>query len=141
MDSLEITVNDHHGQLIYLKDSHKNISTISKLVKDDKTITSDLKTLADRLETTWYMPTLSEGDIMVHCLNTVHAYLILTISFLDYHVIYDLHLLLNILILDGLLIGGVMMGYKFLDFGQAINEQLEKSLIEVLRSGFWSTGF
>ena len=33
-----------------------------------------------------------------------------------------------------------MMGYKFLDFGQAINDQLEKSLIEVLRSGFWSTG-
>ena len=32
------------------------------------------------------------------------------------------------------------MGYKFLDFGQAINDQLEKSLIEVLRSGFWSTG-
>lgn len=32
------------------------------------------------------------------------------------------------------------MGYKFLDFGQSINDQLEKSLIEVLRSGFWSTG-
>ena len=32
------------------------------------------------------------------------------------------------------------MGYKFLDFGQAINDQLEKSLIEVLHSGFWSTG-
>ena len=65
--------DDHHGQLIYLKDSHKNISTISKLVKDDKTITSNLKSLADRLETTWYMPSLSKGDIMVHCLNTVHA--------------------------------------------------------------------
>ena len=44
------------------------------------------------------------------------------------------------MILDGLLIGEVMMGYKFLDFGQAINDQLEKSLIEVLHSGFWSTG-
>ena len=32
------------------------------------------------------------------------------------------------------------MGYKFLDFGQSINDELEKSLIEVLRSGFWSTG-
>ena len=32
------------------------------------------------------------------------------------------------------------MGYKFLDFGQPINDQLEKSLIEVLHSGFWSTG-
>ena len=32
------------------------------------------------------------------------------------------------------------MGYKFLDFGQEINDQLEKSLIEVLHSGFWSTG-
>lgn len=62
-----------HGQLIYLKDSQKHISTISKLVKDDKTISSDLKNLADRLETDWYMPTLSKGDIMVHCLNIVHA--------------------------------------------------------------------
>lgn len=33
-----------------------------------------------------------------------------------------------------------MMGYKFLDFGQSTNDQLEKSLVEVLRSGFWSTG-
>ena len=33
-----------------------------------------------------------------------------------------------------------MMGYKFLDFGQAINDQLEKALVEVLHSGFWSTG-
>ena len=65
--------DDHHGQLIYLKDSHKNVSTISKLVKDDRTISSDLKSLADRLESIWYMPTLSKGDIMVHCLNTVHA--------------------------------------------------------------------
>tara|TARA_R110000824_G_C15217290_1_gene677216 strand:- start:1799 stop:2857 length:1059 start_codon:yes stop_codon:yes gene_type:complete len=32
------------------------------------------------------------------------------------------------------------MGYKFLDFSQSINDQLEKSLVEVLRSGFWSTG-
>ena len=32
------------------------------------------------------------------------------------------------------------MGYKFLDFGQSINDQLEKSLIKVLHSGFWSTG-
>ena len=63
----------HHGQLIYLKDSHQNVSTISKLVKDDRTITSDLKGLADRLKTTWYIPTLSKGDIMFHCLNTVHA--------------------------------------------------------------------
>ena len=66
--------DDHHGQLIYLKDSYKNVSTISKSVKDDRTISSDLKTLADRLESIWYMPTLSKGDIMVHCLNTVHAY-------------------------------------------------------------------
>ena len=70
---IPLASEDHHGQLIYLKDSHKNISTISKLVKGDKTITSDLKSLADRLETNWYMPTLSKGDIMVHCLNTVHA--------------------------------------------------------------------
>lgn len=33
-----------------------------------------------------------------------------------------------------------MMGYKFLDFGKPINDELEKSLIEVLHSGFWSTG-
>ena len=65
--------DDHHGQLIYLKDSHKNVSAISKLVKGDRTITSDLKSLADSLESIWYMPTLSKGDIMVHCLNTVHA--------------------------------------------------------------------
>ncbi len=32
------------------------------------------------------------------------------------------------------------MGYKFLDFNESINEQLEKSLIDVLHSGFWSTG-
>ena len=32
------------------------------------------------------------------------------------------------------------MGYKFLDFSQPINDQLEKALVEVLRSGFWSTG-
>jgi len=32
------------------------------------------------------------------------------------------------------------MGYKFLDFNKSINEQLEKSLVDVLHSGFWSTG-
>ena len=63
----------HHGQLVYLKDSHKNISSITKLVKDDRTITSDLKGLADHLETTWYLPKISKGDIVFHCLNVVHA--------------------------------------------------------------------
>jgi len=33
-----------------------------------------------------------------------------------------------------------MMGYKFLDFNKSINQQLEKSLVDVLHSGFWSTG-
>jgi ectoine hydroxylase-related dioxygenase (phytanoyl-CoA dioxygenase family) len=63
----------HHGQLVYLKDSHQNISKITKLVKDDRTITSDLKGLADNLETTWYLPKISKGDIVFHCLNVVHA--------------------------------------------------------------------
>ena len=65
--------DSHHGQLVYLKDSHKNISSITKLVKDDRTITSDLKDLADHLETTWYLPKISKGDIVFHCLNVVHA--------------------------------------------------------------------
>ena len=65
--------DSHHGQLVYLKDSHKNISSITKLVKDDRTITSDLKGLADHLETTWYLPKISKGDIVFHCLNVVHA--------------------------------------------------------------------
>lgn len=65
--------DSHHGQLVYLKDSYKNISTISKLVKDDRIITSDLKGLADHLETTWYLPKISKGDIVFHCLNVVHA--------------------------------------------------------------------
>ncbi len=62
-----------HGQLVYLKDSQQNISTISKLVKEDKVITSDLNGLADHLETTWYLPNISKGDIIFHCLNVVHA--------------------------------------------------------------------
>jgi hypothetical protein len=65
--------DSHHGQLVYLKDSYKNISTISKLVKSDRIITSDLKGLADHLETTWYLPKISKGDIVFHCLNVVHA--------------------------------------------------------------------
>ena len=65
--------DSHHGQLVYLKDSHKNISSITKLVKNDRTITSDLKGLADHLETTWYLPKISKGDIVFHCLNVVHA--------------------------------------------------------------------
>ena len=65
--------DSHHGQLVYLKDSHKNISSITKLVKEDRTITSDLKGLADHLETTWYLPKISKGDIVFHCLNVVHA--------------------------------------------------------------------
>ena len=32
------------------------------------------------------------------------------------------------------------MGYKFLDFSKPINDKLEKALVKVLRSGFWSTG-
>lgn len=62
-----------HGQLVYLKNSHKNIETISALVKKDRTITSDLKNLADQLETTWQLPTISKGDVVFHCLNAVHA--------------------------------------------------------------------
>ena len=66
-------VDSHHGQLVYLKDSHKNIPTITKLVRDDRTIASDLKGLADNLETTWYLPKVSKGDVVFHCLNIVHA--------------------------------------------------------------------
>ena len=66
-------VDHHHGQLVYLKNSHKNISTITKLVKDDRIITSDLQDLADHLETTWYLPKISKGDVVFHCLNVVHA--------------------------------------------------------------------
>ena len=62
-----------HGQLVYLKNSHKNIETISALVKKDRTITSDLKNLADQLGTTWQLPTISKGDVVFHCLNAVHA--------------------------------------------------------------------
>ena len=66
-------VDSHHGQLVYLKDSHKNIPTITKLVRDDRTIASDLKGLADNLETIWYLPKVSKGDVVFHCLNIVHA--------------------------------------------------------------------
>ncbi len=63
----------YHGQLVYLKDSHLNISTVSKLVSENKTITSDLKSLADHFKTIWYIPTLSKGDVVFHCLNNIHA--------------------------------------------------------------------
>jgi len=63
----------YHGQLIYLKNSHRNVSTITALVKKDRTIASDLKSLADQLDTTWELPTISKGDIIFHCLDTVHA--------------------------------------------------------------------
>lgn len=63
----------HHGQLVYLKDSQQNISRISKLVKEQRTITSDLQGLSDHFKTTWYIPTLSKGDVVFHCLNNVHA--------------------------------------------------------------------
>tara|TARA_R110000824_G_C15217290_1_gene677217 strand:- start:2847 stop:3665 length:819 start_codon:yes stop_codon:yes gene_type:complete len=63
----------HYGQLVYLKDSQQNISKISQLAKDKKTITSDLQGLADHFKTTWHIPTLSKGDVVFHCLNNVHA--------------------------------------------------------------------
>jgi len=62
-----------HGQLVYLKNSHKNIETISPLVKEDRTIASDLKSLENQLKTTWQLPNVSKGDVVFHCLNSVHA--------------------------------------------------------------------
>ena len=64
-----------HGQLVYLKDSHHDTmqNKLSKIVKTNRTISSDLSSLASSFETQWYIPNINEGDIIFHCLKNVHA--------------------------------------------------------------------
>ena len=62
-----------HGQLIYLKDSHLLHEDVNKLVKKDRTISSDLGALADSLQTSWYLPDVTVGDVVFHCMNNIHA--------------------------------------------------------------------
>ena len=64
----------NHGQLIYLENSHKfSFSDKSQKDKKDRIISSDLNKLANEKTSRWLMPKINIGDVVFHCLLSVHA--------------------------------------------------------------------
>ena len=63
-----------HGQLVYLEKSH-NFLFVDKSKKDkkDRIITKNLNKLAHDKGTRWLIPKFNVGDVIFHCLNSVHA--------------------------------------------------------------------
>lgn len=63
-----------HGQLIYLENSHKfSFIDRSKKDKQDRIITKNLKKLANDKGSRWLIPKINYGDVIFHCLKSVHA--------------------------------------------------------------------
>ena len=67
-------VGKNHGQLVYLENSH-NFSFIDKSNEDkkDRIISKNLNELAQEKKSRWLIPKINYGDVIFHCLNTVHA--------------------------------------------------------------------
>ena len=67
-------VDKVHGQLIYLEKSH-NFEFIDKsnYDKKDRIISKNLSKLAEGKGSRWLIPNVNPGDVIFHCLNTVHA--------------------------------------------------------------------
>lgn len=63
-----------HGQLVYLEKSH-NFEFIdkSKYDKKDRIISKNLRKLAKDKRSRWLIPKINTGDVIFHCLNSVHA--------------------------------------------------------------------
>lgn len=67
-------VDKVHGQLVYLEKSH-NFEFIdkSKSDKKDRIISKNLRKLAKEKGSRWLIPKINPGDVIFHCLNSVHA--------------------------------------------------------------------
>ena len=64
----------NHGQLIYLENSHNfAFEDKSQKEKKDRIISSDLDKLAKVNSSRWLIPKIDIGDIVFHCLFSVHA--------------------------------------------------------------------
>ena len=63
-----------HGQLVYLEKSHEfSFMDKSKKDKKDRIITKNLNKLAHDKGSKWLIPNINYGDVIFHCLNSVHA--------------------------------------------------------------------
>ena len=63
-----------HGQLVYLENSHKlKLIDKSKKEKKDRIISRDLNRIAMSKKSKWLIPNINSGDVIFHCLKTVHA--------------------------------------------------------------------
>ena len=107
----------NHGQLIYLENSHNfEFEDKSQKAKLDRVISSDLEKLAEENSSRWLIPKINIGDIIFHCLFSVHA------SFKSQVTVPRLSCDLrfaaskNMKILDGILTGMVKTGFKNYDF-------------------------
>ena len=67
-------VDKVHGQLVYLEESH-NFQFIDKsnFDKKDRIISKNLSKLANEKGSRWLIPSVNPGDVIFHCLNSVHA--------------------------------------------------------------------
>ena len=64
----------NHGQLIYLENSHQfSFADKSNKDKKERIISSSLNELANEKCSRWLIPKINMGDILFHCLFSVHA--------------------------------------------------------------------